>query len=61
MTGTDDASDAAASDGVSTSAEADEAEAQVAQEAPWHLKMLDAIFGFTGVDGQSVASTGDAS
>lgn len=61
VTGTDDASDAAASDGVSTSAEADEAEAQVAQEAPWHLKMLDAIFGFTGVDGQSVASTGDVS
>lgn len=61
VTGTDDASDMDASDGVSTSAEADEAEAQVAQEVPWHLKMLDAIFGFTGVDGQSVASTGDAS
>lgn len=61
VTGTDDASDTDASDGVSTSAEADEAEAQVAQEVPWHLKMLDAIFGFTGVDGQSVASTGDAS
>ena len=60
VTGTDDASDMDASDGVSTSAEADEAEAQVAQEVPWHLKMLDAIFGFTGVDGQSVASTGDA-
>lgn len=60
VTGTDDASDTDASDGVSTSAEADEAEAQVAQEVPWHLKMLDAIFGFTGVDGQSVASTGDA-
>lgn len=60
VTGTDDALDMDASDGVSTSAEADEAEAQVAQEVPWHLKMLDAIFGFTGVDGQSVASTGDA-
>ena len=61
VTGTDDASDTDASDGVSTSAEAEEAAAQVAQEVPWHLKMLDAIFGFTGVDGQSVASTGDAS
>lgn len=60
VTGAEDDSDAAGSDGVSTSAEADEAEAQVAQEAPWHLKMLDTIFGFTGSDGQSVASTGAA-
>lgn len=57
VTGGDSASDEGG-DGPSTSAEADAAEARVAEETPWHLEVLDAIFGFSGVDGQAVASTG---
>lgn len=42
----------------STSAEAEKAEAAVAEQAPWYIEMLDTIFFYEGVEGQTVASAG---
>lgn len=44
----------------STSAEVEEAERAVFQNSPWYYKMLDALFLFTGTEGQAVVSTGTA-
>lgn len=42
----------------STSAEAEKAEAAVAEQAPWYIEMLDTIFFYEGVEGQTVTSAG---
>ena len=42
----------------STLAELEKAQQEVVDDAPWYTKVLDAIFGFTGVEGQEVVSTG---
>ena len=42
-----------------TSAELREAEAAIAEEAPWYIKALDTLFFYQGVDGQKVSSTGE--
>lgn len=42
----------------STSAEAEKAEAAVAERAPWYIEMLDTIFFYEGVEGQTVTSAG---
>lgn len=42
----------------STLAELEKAQQEVVDDAPWYVKALDAVFGFTGVEGQEVASTG---
>ena len=40
------------------SSEVEAAEEKVAEDAPWYVHMLDTVFGFTGVEGQEVTSTG---
>ena len=35
------------------------AEEKVAEDAPWYVHALDAVFGFTGVEGQEVSSSGN--
>lgn len=63
--GGDAASDGSGSDDSSTqkvpttSAELREAEAAIAEEAPWYIKALDTLFFYQGVDGQKVSSTGE--
>lgn len=42
----------------STLAELEKAQQEVVDDVPWYTKVLDAVFGFTGVEGQEVASTG---
>lgn len=42
-----------------TSAELREAEAAIAEDAPWYIKALDTLFFYQGVDGQKVSSTGE--
>lgn len=42
----------------STSAEAEKAEAAAALDAPWYIEVLDTVFFFGGVEGQTVVSTG---
>lgn len=66
----DDAADSAsddASDSDSSSADAstlttandvEDAEVAAAEEAPWYIKLLDAVFFYDGVEGQTVSSTG---
>lgn len=41
-----------------TSAEVAAAEAAVVEDSPWYIKMLDRIFFFEGVDGQTIVSSG---
>ena len=54
-----DAGDADANGSVpSTSAEAEAAEAAIAEDTPWYLQVLDGIFFYGGVEGQTVVSTG---
>lgn len=48
----------ASQDVPSTSAEAEKAEAAVAEQAPWYIEMLDTIFFYEGVEGQTVTSAG---
>lgn len=60
---TDGAGDAAAQ-GATTHAptnaqELEDAERAVALDAPWYINVLDAVFFYSGVDGQTVASTGE--
>ena len=43
----------------STLAELEKAQQEVVDDAPWYVKALDAVFGFTGVEGQEVTSTGE--
>lgn len=54
----DDASAAGAAE-PKTSNEVEEAEAAVAAESPWYIKVLDAVFFYNGVEGQTVASAGE--
>lgn len=42
-----------------TSAEVEAAEQAVVDEAPWYIKLLDALFFFDGTRGQRIASTGE--
>lgn len=42
-----------------TSADVEAAEQAVVEDAPWYIRMLDALFFYQGADGQSVASTGE--
>ncbi len=46
-------------DATGTSSEVEQAEQAAAEEAPWYIKLLDAVFFYQGVEGQTVASTGD--
>ena len=48
----------ASGDVPSPSAEAEKAEAAVAEQAPWYIEMLDTIFFYEGVEGQTVTSAG---
>lgn len=41
------------------SSEVAAAEQKVAEEAPWYVHVLDTLFGFTGVEGQEVSSSGN--
>ena len=40
------------------STEVEAAEKKVAEDAPWYVHALDTVFGFKGVEGQEVSSTG---
>lgn len=42
----------------STLAELEKAQQEVVNDVPWYTKVLDTVFGFTGVEGQEVTSTG---
>lgn len=42
-----------------TSADVEAAEQAVVEDAPWYIRMLDALFFYQGAEGQSVASTGE--
>ena len=44
-----------------TSAEAEAAERAVVEDAPWYIRLLDAIFFYQGTSGQKVTSTGSSS
>lgn len=41
------------------SSEVAKAEQKVAEDAPWYVHALDTVFGFKGVEGQEVTSTGN--
>lgn len=62
VTGQDDAdADRASGAGggsVMTSGEVSDAEQAVAQETPWYLSVLDTLFFFDGVEGQTTSSAG---
>lgn len=62
VVGLDD-SDSSSSSSSSTqakkSSEVDKAIQKVAEDAPWYVHALDTVFGFTGVEGQTVASNGN--
>ena len=32
---------------------------EVGKDAPWYIQTLDMLFGFNGVEGQTVASSGE--
>lgn len=57
--GADEGEGAGAASVPMTSAELEAAEQAVAEDAPWYIKMLDAVFMFEGVEGQEVASSGE--
>lgn len=46
-------------DAAGTSSEVEQAEQAAAEEAPWYIKLLDVVFFYQGVEGQTVASTGE--
>lgn len=57
----DGASSDAADDGEDepqTSADVEEAEQAIVNDAPWYIKILDAVFFYQGIEGQTVSSTG---
>lgn len=64
VTGQDDAdadkASGAGSGSVMTSGEVSDAEQAVAQETPWYLSVLDTLFFFDGVEGQTTSSTGES-
>lgn len=49
---------AGASSEPTTSAEVEAAEQAVVGDAPWYIRILDAIFFYQGIEGQTVSSTG---
>ena len=57
----DSSSDSSDSSSSLTASEIAKREAEVAADAPWYLKALDAVFFFSGPDGQEVSSTGNSS
>lgn len=62
VTGQDDAdagkASGAGSGSVMTSGEVSDAEQAVAQETPWYYSVLDTLFFFDGVEGQTMSSAG---
>ncbi len=56
---TGDAASDDAQSAPSTSAEVEAAERAVAEDAPWYIHVLDALFFYQGVEGQTVSSTGE--
>lgn len=56
----DSSSDSSDSSSSLTASEIAKREAEVAAEAPWYIKVLDTVFFYSGVDGQEVSSTGNA-
>ena len=46
-------------DATGTSSEVEQAEQAAAEDAPWYIKLLDAVFFYQGGEGQTVASTGE--
>ena len=57
----DSSSDPSDSSSSLTASEIAKREAEVATDAPWYIKALDAVFFFSGPDGQEVSSTGNSS
>lgn len=47
------------SESPTTSSEVEEAELAVVDDAPWYIKLLDVLFFYQGVEGQTVKSTGE--
>ena len=63
MLGLDDDSDSSSAEKKSSNAKkasevAKEIE-EVGKDAPWYIQTLDMLFGFNGVEGQTVASSGE--
>ena len=56
----DSSSDSSDSSSSLTASEIAKREAEVAADAPWYIKALDAVFFFFGPDGQEVSSTGNS-
>lgn len=54
-----EAGDAEKSENPTTSSEVEEAELAVVDDAPWYIKLLDVLFFYQGVEGQTVMSTGE--
>lgn len=54
-----DGGESAGQDGPMTSTDVEQAEQAVLADAPWYIKMLDALFFYQGADGQAVASSGE--
>ncbi len=52
--------DESSSDDSATASEVENAELAVVDDAPWYIKVLDAIFFYRGVEGQVVSSAGEA-
>ena len=50
---------ASKSEDPTTSSEVEEAELAVVDDAPWYIKLLDVLFFYQGVEGQTVRSTGE--
>ena len=61
VVGLDDDSSSSSTDSsqAKKASEVEKEEQKVAEEAPWYIKALDTVFGFTGVEGQTVASSGN--
>lgn len=60
--GLDDDSDSSSSSKSSNAKKASEVAKEieeVGKDAPWYIQMLDMLFGFNGVEGQTVASSGE--
>ena len=54
-----DGGESAGQDGPMTSTDVEQAEQAALADAPWYIKMLDALFFYQGADGQAVASSGE--
>ena len=61
VVGLDDDSSSSSTDSsqAKKASEVEKEEQKVAENAPWYIKALDTVFGFTGVEGQTVASSGN--